>query len=460
MNGTLTILMGTVDVTAWPTASTITYGQPLSASTLTGGAASVPGAFAFVSPDAILDAGTHQVWVEFTPTDPNYNKVQERISITVEKATPGVTAWPTASAITYGQMLSASTLTGGTASATGTFSFTLPTVTPVAGTYTASVTFTPDDTDNYNTVTGSVQVQVNRARLDITADNKSKDYDGAPFTEFTVSYEYFVLGEGPGNLTGTLTFGGDAVGAVDVGTYTIIPSGLTSSNYEIFYTNGTLAIYMGTPDVTAWPTASPITYGQPLSASTLTGGAASVPGTFVFADPGTMLNAGTHMVAVIFVPDDSAYASVPGTVAVTVNKATPVVTAWPTASAITYGQSLSASTLVGGTASAAGTFSFTVPTATPDAGTYTASVTFTPSDTDNYNTVVGTVQVTVGKAALMVNASNQNKTYDGSPFTAFTVSYSGFVLGDGSGTWAVPRASAALPWAQWTQEPTSSPFQA
>jgi hypothetical protein len=75
--------------------------------------------------------------------------------------TPTIAAWPTASAITYGQSLAASTLTGGTTDVTGTFAFTDPTIVPAVGTYTAGVTFTPLDTANYTKVTGTVAVTVN-----------------------------------------------------------------------------------------------------------------------------------------------------------------------------------------------------------------------------------------------------------------------------------------------------------
>lgn len=83
------------------------------------------------------------------------------------------------------------------------------------------------------------------------------------------------------------------------------------------------------------------------------------------------------------------------TVNVTVNKATPTVDTWPTASAIVYGQTLASSTLSGGDASVGGTFAFDSPATVPDAGTYIADVTFTPTDTARYNTVAGTVDVAV-----------------------------------------------------------------
>lgn len=82
--------------------------------------------------------------------------------------TPAVT-WPTASAIVFGQSLASSTLTGGSASYNGAavdgkFAFTDATIVPPsAGTYQASVTFTPTDTYNFNSVTGTVFVPVNTA---------------------------------------------------------------------------------------------------------------------------------------------------------------------------------------------------------------------------------------------------------------------------------------------------------
>jgi hypothetical protein len=72
------------------------------------------------------------------------------------RATPTVTTWPTASGITYGQALSDSTLTGGAASVSGSFAFTAPSTVPPAGTYSASVTFTPTDLTSYTTVVDNV----------------------------------------------------------------------------------------------------------------------------------------------------------------------------------------------------------------------------------------------------------------------------------------------------------------
>jgi len=78
-------------------------------------------------------------------------------TLTVNKANPSVT-WPTATAITYGAALSTSTLTGGVGA--GSFAWsngaTIPTVTNNG----YEVTFTPNDTTNYNTLTQNVSIRV------------------------------------------------------------------------------------------------------------------------------------------------------------------------------------------------------------------------------------------------------------------------------------------------------------
>jgi autotransporter-associated beta strand protein len=94
------------------------------------------------------------------------------------------------------------------------------------------------------------------------------------------------------------------------------------------------------------------------------------------------------------------YGSVTSSIArLTVDKATPTISVVPTASGITYGQTLASSTLSGGTASTAGTFAFTTPSTAPNAGKADQSVTFTPTDAANYNPVTTTVSVTVAQAA-------------------------------------------------------------
>ncbi len=117
---------------------------------------------------------------------------------------------------------------------------------------------------------------------------------------------------------------------------------------------------------------------------------------------------------------DTVFQTSSGTATHNVNKATPTITTWPSASAITYGQTLAASSLTGGVANPAGTFAFTTPATAPAVGlgTYTANVTFTPTDAANYNTVAGTVSVTVNKAASVITfGTAPTPTYLGGNFT-------------------------------------------
>ncbi len=86
------------------------------------------------------------------------------------------------------------------------------------------------------------------------------------------------------------------------------------------------------------------------------------------------------------------------TTTIEVGKATPTVTAWPTVSGLAYGAALSSLKLNGGVASAngaavSGTFTWSTPSTIPGIGTQSYPVTFTPTDTTDYNTVAGTVSV-------------------------------------------------------------------
>ncbi|TVQ90382.1 MAG: hypothetical protein EA393_06150, partial [Bacteroidetes bacterium] len=246
------------------------------------------------------------------------NKISFFENLEINLADPMVSDWPVASDITYGETLANSVLTGGSAGVSGQFEFVNPAFIPNAGVYSAQIKFIPDD----------------------------------PLTYFTIYYHIEVV------------------------------------------------VNQATPVISSWPAASEIEYGQPLSESVLSDGEASVPGVFAFDNPGLIASeVGVITADVTFTPDEQDnYTSVSGTVDVTVIQTTPDVTQWPAASGITFGETLSASLLSGGTASVNGTFSFDDPAIIPDAGVYAADVTFTPDDSDNYNSVSGTVDVTVNQA--------------------------------------------------------------
>ena len=110
------------------------------------------------------NAGTYYASVLFTPSSTaSYNAVTGTVAVAVSKAAPNVTVWPAATGITYGQKLSVSTLGSGTVTPGGAFAFTAPLTTPSAGSYTAAVTFTPTDSSDYATASGTAQVTVSKA---------------------------------------------------------------------------------------------------------------------------------------------------------------------------------------------------------------------------------------------------------------------------------------------------------
>jgi hypothetical protein len=242
--------------------------------------------------------------------------------------------------------------------------------------------------------------------LAITANNQSKTY-GQTLTFGSGSTQFTSSGLQNGETIGSVTLacnGGDAAADAAGSPYPITPAAatggtFTAGNYIIEYVPGTLTVNKATPTITTAPTATDITYGQTLENSTLSGGVGSVAGTFAFTAPVTPPPVGTATHSVIFTPGDTDnYQTATTNVSVTVIKAVTTITTAPTATDITYGQTLASSTLSGGVGSVAGTFAFTAPVTAPPVGTASHSVTFTPGDTDNYQTATTSVSVTV-KAA-------------------------------------------------------------
>lgn len=95
--------------------------------------------------------------------------------------------------------------------------------------------------DDFNESSGSADLTVTPAPLSITTDDATKLL-GDPLPIFTVSYSGFVLAEGPDVLGGALTFTTSADASSPVGTYSVTPGGLTSTNYEITFNPGTLTV--------------------------------------------------------------------------------------------------------------------------------------------------------------------------------------------------------------------------
>ena len=337
-SGSVTVNQAPATVSVWPTATAITYGHPLSSSSwATAGTASVPGTFAWTTSSTIPHVGSSQS-VTFTPTSSaDYTTATGSVSANVTPVNPTIAISPTASSIPYNSALSASNLTGGSAS------FTLPSSSVVA-------------------VPGAFSWTANSTVLTTISTTNS---EGVTFR----------------------------------------PSGTYAADYNTATGNVNVNVTKATSTVSVWPTPSTITYGAALSTSTLGSGTASTAGTFAWASGATIPSAGTPSENVTFTPTNSTdYSTVTGTVKVTVSKATPSVSAWPSASAITYPQTLASSNLTGG--STAGRFTWSTPSTVPNVGGPAQNVTFTPTNSTNYTTVSGTVAIVVNPAATTVSPSS------------------------------------------------------
>ena len=112
---------------------------------------------------------------------------------------------------------------------------------------------------DFSTLTNGT-LTINKAPLTVTANDAGFAQTGVAYSGGNgVAYSGFVNGEASNVLGGALSYSGTSQGAINPGTYTITPGGLTSSNYALAFTNGTLTI-----SATVAPTFTPL----PISVST------------------------------------------------------------------------------------------------------------------------------------------------------------------------------------------------
>lgn len=135
----------------------------------------IAGIWSFTGTNIVPTVNNKGYQAVFTPDDTNnYNTVTRTITVKVTKATPVIAEKPTAGALTYGQKLSDSTLTGGKAAyqtadgteITGAFAWKNSSIKPTAADSQKTeydVTFTPSDKDNYNAVDTKLALTVNKA---------------------------------------------------------------------------------------------------------------------------------------------------------------------------------------------------------------------------------------------------------------------------------------------------------
>ena len=136
--------------------------------------------------------------------------------------------------------------------------------------------------------------------------------------------------------TGSTSYGSSSTPPTNAGTYMVIAAVAEDSAYnEASSTPTAFTIAKATPTVSVAPTASAVTVGAPLSSSTLSGGTASVGGTFAWTDSSAVVNA-TASYPVTFTPTDGAnYNTASSTATVTANPAGTTFGSWSGNAAVT-----------------------------------------------------------------------------------------------------------------------------
>lgn len=215
----------------------------------------------------------------------------------------------------------------------------------------------------------------------------------------------------------------------NAGTATITYTG--KGNYT-GTTTSTFVIQKCTPTLSSI-SATGITFGQSLANSTVSGTATNATGNFTlsggtwsYRDSTTkpaVSNSNSTAYTVQYVPSDTAnYNTSYSTRTLTVSKCTPTLSGIA-ASQITYGQFLSASTVNGtsinsyDSSTVSGSFKFTAGTTMPAVANSSSTaygVTFTPTDTANYNTnTASTCKLVVIKATpTIINATSATIVYE------------------------------------------------
>lgn len=126
----------------------------------------VDGSWSWENPDIVPTVDNEGYVAVFTPTDNvNYKPTTAVVTLALGKATPEITEKPTAAAITYGQTLAESQLSGGAGNVAGTFAWKDGTVRPSVSDGDATpyeVVFTSAD-NNWGTAETTVTLKVNRA---------------------------------------------------------------------------------------------------------------------------------------------------------------------------------------------------------------------------------------------------------------------------------------------------------
>ncbi len=389
-------------------------------------------------------AGTYPITASGA-VDANYTISYLSGTLTVGKATLTVTA--DSKSMPLGGPLPALTVSysgfvnGDVASSLTTQPTASTTATASSPSGTYPITASGGVSSNYSFVYVNGSLSVGKAILVISANSATMPYGGT-FPNLTISYSGFVNGDNASSLTTQPSLSLTASANSPVGTYTITPSGAVDPNYTIVYVNGTFSITR-VPLVIKANNAS-MAYGAtvPALSATYTG--------FVNGDnasslttPPTLTTTATSASPIGTYPTNASGAAdnnytisyQPGTL--TVGKATLTVTAnnksMPLGGPVPP-LTVSYSGFVNGdnaSSLAIQPTATTTATAGSPAGIYPITPGGGVSSNYTFNYVNGSLAVAT--AVLTITANPASSVYGAAlvPNGSLTVSYSGFVNGDG-----------------------------
>lgn len=347
----------------------------------------------------VAASGTYKLVVTVSGDDADNVTAEKEVTVTINKATASVPAAPEVTGeLIYGQALSALTLTENWAWVNGD---TVPAVSD-SGTTGYGVRIAVDDenydwsgTDGYadGYYTATVTVTVNAKEITVTITPNGGTYNDV--TGATAALDPGAL-VGEDDLTVTLTYtstGGynSTVVPTDAGTYTVTAS-ISDGNYKLTGTvTAEFVIRKAAPDYEK-PENLTATYGDVLASVDLPAG-----WSWESEEDTLVGNAGSNTFTAAFTPDDTANYNIVTGVELTVQvaKATPNVTATVNTDGTVYtSDSLYEIEITADAGGVAGEIVWDE-RQTLTAGEHRYTWTFTPTDTDNYNTVTGSSEIAV-----------------------------------------------------------------
>lgn len=241
-----------------------------------------------------------------------YDAAELSKEITILAAVPVISELPTVAPLAYGTPLTNDLLVGGAADVEGTFVWNVdPAQEILPGEHQLPIQFLPTNSGLYSYVDATVAVTVLKSEQTIVWNDSFDNLtitDTLYLTATAMTEVYYEVLE-------------TELASIEDNRLTFYSAGMVTlsaiAQEGDYYYGDTLTVtFVVNPSlvesiVTEVPTASAITYGQPLSEAVLEGGNSTVEGEFIWADGDLILSSGSHLMTALFVPvDQELYANV------------------------------------------------------------------------------------------------------------------------------------------------------